>query len=197
MSQATVYINLVFGIFFLGLISSQTIGAQAQCNGTGIPTLAKYNLLRMNMTEAQVAIVMGGTGAEQYQMVVGGLTQKLIQYTGPTVNYVSQGSISITFSNGRLTTKVVIGLCPTPSGQCSSAVIATRAKYNLLALNMTEAHVVTAMGGIGVEQSQDASGTYIIKSIQYTGVTVNYLPASLSLTFTNGLLTMKTALFLC
>ena len=197
MSQATIYISVIFGIVFLGLLSSQTISAQAQCNDTGIPTLAKYNLLGINMTEAQVAIVMGGTGTERYQSVFGSLILKSIKYAGPTVNYISHGSISITFSNGRLTNKAANGLCSTPSGECSSAVIATRSKYNLLAMNMTEAQVVTAMGGTGVEQSQTASGTYNTKSIQYTGVTVNYLQGSLSLTFTNGLLTMKMALFLC
>ena len=71
------------------------------------------------MTEAQVATVMGGIGAEQFQMALGSTVQKSVQYLGPTVNYLSQGSISITFSNGRLI--IEIGFIQCFRARCKAA----------------------------------------------------------------------------
>ena len=195
--QTTKHMSVIFGILFLSLLSTRTATGQAQCDGTGIPTRAKYRLLTINMTEAQVAIVMGGTGAEISQTGLPGAVQKVVQYKGPTVNYVFQGLMIVMFSNGRLLSKSITGLCQTSDGRCISTVIATRAKYNLLTTNMTEAQVATVMGGVGIEDSQAGAGNVVSKVVSYTGATVNYVPSSISLTFSNGLLLMKTALSLC
>ena len=197
MQQIAVFTNVMLGIFFLGLLSSRTATAQLQCSATAIPTLSKYNLLSLNMLEAQVATIMGGTGVEQYQLLAATVTQKSIQYSAPAVNYATQGSISLTYSNGRLTAKSVSNLCATSNGQCTSTVVATRANYNLLTMGMTEAQVTAAMGGAGIEQSQAGFTGSVSKSVRYNGATVNYLTPSIYLTFTNGLLTMKFHSNLC
>ena len=197
MPQKTVSVVVTLGIFFLGLLSSRAAYAQSQCNSSVTPTRVKYNALALNMTEAQVAIIMGGTGAELSQMRSGRVIQKSVEYATPTVNYPAQGSISLTFSNGRLTTKSVSGLCPLTYGQCTSAVVPTRAKYDALSIDMTEAQVITKMAGAGLEWMDSVFGNDTTKTVKYIAPSVPYMHVSLTLTFTNGLLTTKLPYQLC